>query len=171
MTLRIIRFIVALTLVVGVGLFISALRDNDTALGAEQESVPGTVQPSNPVSDSVSPSQESAAKIQQIRTNSFFYQAYGKVDPFKSLVDGNFEQTQASELANLNSAKLVGVFWDNSDHFALVEDGEGFGYILRVGDRVLHGRVTDIRENSLSARLTIYGISNTTVLKLETMEG
>jgi Tfp pilus assembly protein PilP len=50
----------------------------------------------------------------------------------------------------MNSAQLVGVMWGQDDKFALVEDGEGFGYILRVGDRVRNGRVVSIRKNSLT---------------------
>jgi len=60
--------------------------------------------------------------------------------------------------------------WGDDDQFALVEDGEGFGYILRVGDRVLNGRVVSIRKDRLTARLTLYGISNTVILKLDKPE-
>jgi len=117
-----------------------------------------------------SPSQESGARLQAVRSNEFFYQSYGKSDPFKTLVDGDYEQSSSGELVDANSAKLVGVMWGDDDQFALVEDGEGFGYILRVGDRVLNGRVVSIRKDRLTARLTLYGISNTVVLKLDKPE-
>jgi len=117
-----------------------------------------------------SPSQESGARLQAVRSNEFFYQSYGKADPFKTLVDGDYEQSSAGELVDANSAKLVGVMWGDDDQFALVEDGEGFGYILRVGDRVLNGRVVSIRKDRLTARLTLYGISNTVILKLDKPE-
>lgn len=117
-----------------------------------------------------SPSQEAGAQLEAVRTNEFFYQSYGKSDPFKTLVDGRYEQSGAGELVDVNSAELVGVMWGDADQFALVEDGEGFGYILRVGDRVRNGRVVSIRKNRLTARLTLYGISNTVVLKLEKPE-
>ncbi|MBE0566323.1 MAG: hypothetical protein IH621_10220 [Krumholzibacteria bacterium] len=119
---------------------------------------------------SVSPSQISRDRINAIRANEFFYQSYGKEDPFKVLVAGDFEQKTAAELVDINSAGLVGVMWGQDDRFALVEDGEGFGYILRVGDRVQHGRVVSIRKNSLTARVTLYGITNEVVLKLEKTE-
>jgi len=119
---------------------------------------------------SVSPSQEARQRINAIRANEFFYQSYGKEDPFKVLVDGDFEQLTASELVDMNSAQLVGVMWGQDDRFALVEDGEGFGYILRVGDRVRNGRVVSIRKTSLTARVTLYGITNQVVLKLENTE-
>ncbi len=120
---------------------------------------------------SLSPSQEARERINALRANEFFYQSYGKEDPFKVLVDGDYQQSVANELVDMNSANLVGVMWGQDDRFALVEDGDGFGYILRVGDRVRSGRVVSIRKNSLTARVTLYGITNQVVLKLEKTEG
>ena len=120
---------------------------------------------------SSSPSQVARERINQIRANEFFYRSHGKTDPFKALVSGDFEQATASEMVDLNSARLVGVMWGQEDRFALVENGDGFGYILRVGDRIQHGRVVSIRKDSLTARVTLYGITNRVVLKLEETEG
>ncbi len=121
--------------------------------------------------ESASPSQISRDRINAIRANEFFYQSFGKDDPFGALVDGDFEQSAAAELVDMNSAHLVGVMWAQDDKFALVEDGEGFGYILRVGDRVRNGRVVSIRKSSLTARVTLYGITSKVILKLEKTEG
>ncbi len=131
----------------------------------------GTVAIAADDSASVSPSQESRQRINALRANEFFYQSYGKDDPFKVLVDGNYQQMEANELVDINSAHLVGVMWGQDDRFALVEDGEGFGFILRVGDRVRSGRIVSIRKNSLTARVTLYGITNKVILKLEKTEG
>ncbi len=120
---------------------------------------------------SSSPSQVTRDRINQIRANEFFYRSHGKTDPFKALVSGDFEQASAAETVDLNSARLVGVMWGQDDRFALVENGDGFGYILRVGDRIQHGRVVSIRKDSLTARVTLYGITNRVVLKLEETEG
>jgi len=120
--------------------------------------------------ESVSPSQISRDRINAIRANKFFYQSFGNEDPFGVLVDGDFEQSSAAELVDMNSAHLVGVMWAQDDKFALVEDGDGFGYILRVGDRIRNGRVVSIRKASLTARVTLYGITNKVVLKLEKTE-
>lgn len=120
---------------------------------------------------SVSPSQESRARINALRANEFFYQSYGKTDPFKVLVAGDYQIASAADVVDINSAKLVGVMWGQDDRFALVEDGDGFGYILRIGDGVRNGRVVSIRKNSLTARVTLYGITNQVVLKLEKTEG
>ena len=122
-------------------------------------------------SGGTSPSQESGARLDAVRSNEFFYQSYGKNDPFRSLIAGDYQGAQASEVVDVNSARLVGVMWGQADKFALVEDGEGFGYILRVGDSVRHGRVVSIRKDSLTARVTLYGITNKVVLKLEKTEG
>ena len=161
MTLRAIRFVVALTVVVAAGLLITALTDVSQASGT----------PNSGEVVSSSPSQEARERINRIRRNEFFYQSYGKADPFAVLVAGDFEKDSANELVDMNSAHLVGVMWGQDDKFALVEDGEGFGYILRVGDRIRNGRVVSIRKDSLTARVTLYGITNKVVLKLEKSEG
>ena len=150
----------ALTMFVLLGLLVTA-----PALAVDEEA------DADKNATSASPSQISRDRINAIRANEFFYQSYGKSDPFAVLVAGDFEKTTASELVDMNSAQLVGVMWGQDDKFALVEDGEGFGYILRVGDRVRHGRVVSIRQNSLTARVTLYGITNKVVLKLEKTEG
>jgi hypothetical protein len=123
-----------------------------------------------PEGSPASPSKISRDRINAIRANEFFYQSYGRSDPFKVLVDGDYEKSGGSDLVDPNSAILVGVMWGNDDRFALVEDGEGFGYILRVGDRVRNGRIVSIRKNSITARVTLYGITNQVVLKLEKLE-
>ena len=155
-----LRFVLALAVALAIGLGFTALAGTASA-----ESTPEPAEPAG-----ASPSQEARARINRIRANEFFYQSYGRDDPFKQLVSGDYEQASAQELVDVNSAKLVGVMWGEDDRFALVEDGEGFGYILRVGDRVRNGRVVGIRKNALTARLTLYGISNTVVLKLEKSE-
>jgi hypothetical protein len=121
--------------------------------------------------DAASPSQEAAAKIQELRRNEYFYQSYGKADPFKVLVQGKYQQLESSDLVDIGSGHLVGIMWGPDDQFALVEDGNGFGYILRVGDPVQNGRVVSIRKNSLTAKITLYGITSTVTLKLEKTEG
>ena len=149
-----------IAIVVLIGLLVSA-----PVLAADETATKDTE------ASSVSPSQISRDRINAIRANEFFYQSYGKADPFAVLVAGDFEKTTASDMVDMHSAQLVGVMWGQDDKFALVEDGEGFGYILRVGDRVRHGRVVSIRKNSLTARVTLYGITNKVVLKLEKSEG
>ncbi len=151
-----LRFVIALVAAMALGMTVFAV---DNAKAQTDEST------------GASPSQEARERINEIRANEFFYQSYGKVDPFKQLVNGKYEQASgAAELVDLNSAKLVGVMWGEADSFALVEDGAGFGYILRVGDRVRNGRVVSIRKDALTASITLYGITNSVVLKLDKAE-
>jgi hypothetical protein len=152
-----------LVLVLALLVAVPTLAQTDTAEKSSAEA-------SGTESGTVSPSQISRDRINAIRSNEFFYQSYGRDDPFRTLVSGEFEQAKASELVDINSAILVGVMWGQDDQFALVENGDGFGYILRVGDRVQHGRVVSIRKNSLTARVTLYGITSQVVLKLEKTE-
>jgi hypothetical protein len=165
MTKCTLQFLVFLVIFVGLGLVLTAL----AASSGAEPSPAATGDATAP--QALSPSQEAREEINRIRSNEFFYQSFGKSDPFRSLVDGQFEQQSAAELVDLSSARLVGVIWGGEDRFALVEDGEGFGYILRVGDRVRNGRVVGISKSSLTARITLYGISNSVVLKLDKTEG
>jgi hypothetical protein len=168
MKMRALSFVTALLLLVAGGVWLSAWTGVSEAGQAEPSEQ--AVAPEPPAA-SLSPSQEVRAKINEIRANEFFYQSYGKNDPFRTLVRGEFEQSTPGELVDLSSARLVGVMWGQAGRFALVEDGEGFGYILRAGDEVRHGRIVSIRKNSLTARITLYGITSTVVLKLERTEG
>jgi hypothetical protein len=114
-----------------------------------------------------SPADASADRVESIRTNDYFYQSWGRPDLFSALVSGEFEPGEAAELVDVNNAKLVGVMWGPTDRFALVEDGSGNGYILRVGDRVSNGRVVAVQKNSLVASVSLYGITNRVILRLD----
>ncbi|MFH1845746.1 MAG: hypothetical protein ABIF77_21395 [bacterium] len=167
MAKNILRFSGALLILLIGGLFLTA----QAASEEEQTTTPAEVAATPVPATAVSPSQEVRAKLNHIRRNEFFYQSFGKTDPFRALVHGEFEQQAAAEIVDLSSAVLVGVIWGDDDRFAMVEDGEGFGYILRVGDPVRNGRVVNIRKTSLTAKITLYGITSTLVLKLENTEG
>lgn len=114
-----------------------------------------------------SPADASADRVESIRTNDYFYQSWGRPDLFAALVSGDFEAGEAAELVDVNNAKLVGVMWGPTDQFALVEDGSGNGYILRVGDRVQNGRVLAVQNSSLVASVSLYGITNRVILRLD----
>jgi hypothetical protein len=181
---RLIPTAVALALLLG-GLPALAADETPVAAAAVATEVGGSTEPVAPAIEtpveadvdadteadaSLSPSQVSADRINAIRANEYFYQSYGKGDPFSILVDGDFQQAGAAELVDVNSARLVGVMWGQDDRFALVEDGDGFGYILRVGDQVRNGRIVSIRKNSLTAQVALYGITSNVVLKLDNLE-
>jgi hypothetical protein len=159
---RITRHIVFLTALAAAALLAGAAAGQDGQTAPPQAPDAG--------GDSTSPSQEARDRINTIRANEFFYQSYGKTDPFRTLIRGDFEHVEGKEIVDISSANLVGVMWGEEDRFGLVEDGDGFGYILRVGDRVMNGRVVSIRKTSLTARITLYGITSSVVLKLEKTE-
>lgn len=116
---------------------------------------------------SQTPADDMANRVRSIRRNEYFYQSHGRPDLFAALVTGEFEPAAAAELVDVNNAKLVGVMWGATDRFALVEDGSGNGFILRVGDRVNNGRVVSIQENNLVASISLYGITSRVILRLE----
>ena len=114
-----------------------------------------------------SPADAQAERVQTIRTNDYFYQSWGRPDLFAALVSGEFEPGEAADLVDINNAKLVGVMWGPTDQFALVEDGSGNGYILRVGDRIQNGRIVSVQKSSLVASVSLYGITNRVILRLD----
>jgi hypothetical protein len=117
------------------------------------------------------PSDEAETRISSIRRNEYFYQSYGRKDLCAALVTGEFEPIEDPEIVDVNTAALVGIMWGATDRFALVEDGWGNGFILRVGDKVRNGRVVAVQENSLVAQVTLYGITSRVVLRLEESRG
>ena len=97
----------------------------------------------------------------------FDYASLGKRDPFASLLSGEFTDDGPEGLVDIDQVKLVGVMWGDTDRFALVEDPSGYSYILRVGDRVKYGSVTELDENRLVASVQFFGMARTIVLTLE----
>ena len=98
-----------------------------------------------------------ATKKARLRENSYYYGAFNRRDPFRSLVDGSFVRDDKMELVSLSAVELVGVVRGDLDRFALLEDEKGFTYVLRVGDRVRSGSVVAVGENTLTARVTSFG--------------
>lgn len=101
-----------------------------------------------------------------LRENLYYYDAFNHRDPFRSLVDGAFNLSDKMELVNLSAVQLVGLVRGEVDRFALLEDGNGYSYILRVGDRVHNGTVVSIGEDELVARVTNFGQTTTVRLHL-----
>lgn len=104
----------------------------------------------------------------KLRENSYYYSAFNRRDPFRSLIDGAFVRNEKMALVNLNAVSLVGVVKGELDRFGLLEDEDGFSYILRVGDRVRNGSVVSIGDQELVARVTNFG--QTTTIRLHLVE-
>lgn len=92
-------------------------------------------------------------------------------DPFGSLLKGRFVADGVDKVPDIGSIDLVGVMWGESDKFALCEDLEGHGYVLRVGDPVQNGEVAGISKDTLTIRQYFFGTSTTVTLKLKPREG
>lgn len=101
-----------------------------------------------------------------LRENLYYYDAFNRRDPFRSLVDGAFNQSDRMDVVNLNVVQLVGIVRGEVDRFALLEDASGYSYILRVGDRVHNGSVVSIGQDDLVARVTNFGQTTTVRLRL-----
>jgi hypothetical protein len=99
---------------------------------------------------------ESTQKV-KLRENSYYYSAFNKKDPFRSLIVGNFISEQKMDPIDLGRVELVGVVLSDLDRFALLEDNKGFSYILRVGDSIRNGSVVAIGDKSMVARVTNFG--------------
>lgn len=101
----------------------------------------------------------------------FIYSSLGKRDPFVSLVNGEFHGEGVIGLINVGDMELVGILWGGNVTLAMVEDGMGRGYVLRVGDPVMNGIVRDIRNESIVIEQTFYGETQTVVISMKSREG
>jgi len=108
---------------------------------------------------------ETPSKV-KLRQNNYYYSAFNRKDPFRSLVSGKFVRNDIMELINVNAVELVGIIRGDLDQFALLEDEKGFNYILRVGDRVRNGTIVSIGDKSMVARVTNFGQTSKFTLHL-----
>jgi hypothetical protein len=102
----------------------------------------------------------------KLRQNHYYYSAFNRRDPFRSLVSGKFVRNSRMEMVNLNAVELVGIVRGDLDRFALLEDDKGFNYILRIGDKVRNGTVVSISDQSMVARVTNFGQTSKFTLHL-----
>lgn len=90
-------------------------------------------------------------------------------DPFKTLIDEtrkNDSQVQ-KRIPDIETLRLVGVIESaNGKNRALLEDIDGFGYILGEGDKVKKGYVSRIDSDKAYFQLYEYGWSRTVALHL-----
>ena len=105
-----------------------------------------------------------------LREKNYYYQAFNRRDPFQSLIDGEFEETEL-ELVDIYAVKLVGVLSGGMEKYAMLEDKNGFGYIVKAGDPVRNGSIVSVGEQTLVARLTMFGQTNSVTLRLEGKKG
>lgn len=91
-------------------------------------------------------------------------------DPFKTLVDES-KPTRGSienRLANVETLQLVGLLESETGRTAaLLEDLDGIGYILKPGDAVKNGYVSEINDDAVLFQINEYGWSRTVVKELD----
>jgi hypothetical protein len=98
------------------------------------------------------------------------YRAQAHRDPFETLINESRTHNNPVEqrIANVDGLRLVGVIEaDDGANRALFEDKEGYGYILKTGDKVLNGYVLRVEPNRVYFQIFEYGWSRTVALKLD----
>jgi len=111
------------------------------------------------------------SKKTKLRESSYYYSAFNKRDPFRSLIMGDFISEKRMSPVDLGRVELVGIVKGDLDRFVLLEDNKGFSYILRIGDRIKNGSVVSISERSMVARVTNFGQTRKFTLHLARAEG
>lgn len=109
-------------------------------------------------------------RIKRYEREPYYYASLGRRDPFTSLLEGEFMADGHTGLVDLGNIKLVGIAWDEIDRFAMVEDGRGFGFVLREGDAIRGGKVLRIDRESVTFAQSTAGVSNTITIDLPTRE-
>lgn len=114
-----------------------------------------TLPPTSSVPEQIIPERESVV-----------YHTNGLRDPFAPLikVGGSFN---AAALPDVSSLRMVGVLHDVKNSWGLFEDANGYGYILKQGDRVRNGRLAKLTEDKAFFQLTEFGWSRSVELDLE----
>jgi Tfp pilus assembly protein PilP len=97
------------------------------------------------------------------------YEPRQRRDPFKPPPPPPPVVDTAKRGPAFDTFKLVGVISGASGPLALVEGADGLGYILKTGDVLGEGRVTQITENSVQFAVAASGGGTTSVtLRLQT---
>ncbi len=98
------------------------------------------------------------------------YKAKQFRDPFATLLDESktYDSPIERQVPNVEGLKLVGVIEAGiKDNRALFEDKEGYGYILKTGDKVQKGYVLRVESDRVYFQIFEYGWSRTVALHLE----
>jgi hypothetical protein len=102
-----------------------------------------------------------------LREKVYYYQAFNQRDPFASLIAGEFEESGELDIVDIYAVRLVGILSGGMKKFAMLEDNNGYSYIVKAGDPVRNGSVVSVTDRSLVARVTLFGQTNTVTLRLE----
>jgi Tfp pilus assembly protein PilP len=131
--------------------------------GAQAQGRPA-VQP-----DAMTPGSATAAKTDSItlRDKVYYYQAFNQRDPFQSLIAGEFEESGELDIVDIYSVRLVGILSGGMRKFAMLEDNNGYAYIMKAGDPIRNGSIVSVSDRALVARVSLFGQTSTVTLRLE----
>ncbi len=148
------------------GLLLCPVRGSATAQPKQTPTAKQTVQPSVAAKADTA---KAGAKTDQItlREKVYYYQAFNQRDPFQSLIAGEFEQSGELDVVDIYSVRLVGVLSGGMEKFAMLEDNNGYAYIMKAGDPIRNGSIVSVSDRNLVARVTMFGQTSTVTLRLE----
>lgn len=106
------------------------------------------------------------AKDLKLRDKRYYYKAFNRRDPFQSLIVGEFEESEL-ELVDVYNVQLVGVLTGGMERYAMLEDSNGFGYIVKTGDPIRNGSIVSVGDRSLVARVSMFGQTTSVTLRME----
>jgi len=98
------------------------------------------------------------------------YQANGMRDPFQTLIDETrtFNSPTNQGIPNVDGLHLVGVIIARKGgNRALLQDKNGYSYMLGSGDKVRNGYVVRIESDRVYFQIFEYGWSRTIALKID----
>ena len=97
------------------------------------------------------------------------YAKGGRRDPFETLINEVKQNNNPVErrVPNVEGLRLVGIMESDWGNSALFEDKDGYGYILKEGDKVQKGYVLRIKPEKVYFQIFEYGWSRTVALNLE----
>ncbi len=100
------------------------------------------------------------------------YHSEGRRDPFSPLTGRDLYASGKKRRAvpAAEQLRLVGIMRSLAGNKALLEDGEGNGYILAPGDRVRNGYLVSVSESKVLFQVTEYGWTKTVAMELGSVE-
>jgi hypothetical protein len=102
-----------------------------------------------------------------LRDKVYYYQAFSQRDPFQSLIAGEFEESGELDVVDIYSVRLVGILSGGLEKFAMLEDNNGYAYIMKSGDPIRNGHIVSVSDRTLVARVSMFGQTSTVTLRLE----
>jgi len=94
------------------------------------------------------------------------YEQSGRRDPFVPLLGLELGGGRTGHLSPEN-LRLIGILWGDRGYYALVKDGQDNGYILKRGDRVAGGHVSEINRQGIIFEIMHAGVVTKYELRLQ----